>query len=1288
MENHYKVELWIDEIAKTISDSNALKFKHNDSTLRIVNENYEEVFNCLLNGKTIRFANLEFTDNDFYKIMEEQQNNCSLNNIITLFSSLKSSEQNQKLDTFMQKNTKYRLEHSSFLYYISFGLLDYYDTDNRHTIASAPLVFLPIEITYNEEDKFFQIRRINQEIYLNQSLINYIRKSKKIDISYVLDDSFSLSEYLLFVASKVHMFHWSVNNGVFISDFDLDSQYYLEDLIEHQDKIANHNLVKAISYYNSEFYNFMKNSWTKLNQKLLSLLSLDNDEYRIMKRIANRESVLIRTNSFENKSHLLNNIILSFLLNEKKVLVVYDNEEQKNKIFDCLDNSLKPYVYDLNEMKSDKAALLNHLNQYENNTYVKDFLDPIKAQEVLTEYYDKKNSFKKLINVLRRKNEQFDFSLNECIEHYYRLDCPLMDKEITNITSFNVDTIEIFVEHINHFVQDLRKLKCYYKNHPFYGFSKKTMMQEEYIPLKNAVNSLSKDIKQFQKGIKRLNYKFSLPKCNNLKQAKAVLNILSIVPFYREHDAFWFESVSFSDLKNNMRVVEKNYSDFQDFKKKIIDEYGDKIFDLSDEMLSRVYDIKNLSRKETKKYKEYFKDDTAINLDLLIDVESKLNYLRQIENEYFKSRNQIDYSFNVFWQDGHYDTKIIDEAEEKVDIFNNANKYLYNNKLIYSAKELAKFKDENVFIPLSALRLRLQILFNRILKNSKILQEYFSPEMVDFSTLDFNSFGSKTIKMSNDFTTINDYLDFFVSHHKLNNLINGFADSLLKEEDYNLYELMFYKRFYHDYAKSILTGAHILNYTKEDLLSSIDTYKISEENRENAVDSILKNYYLNYIRMNSATLKKYEYDFINDEKTRKLIRPLSRITYLAYESIFHTIPCIFVPLKNVSKLLKNENYHYDATIFILNEDVKIKEVMPCIYRGNQIIAFDNEYLINKMIDSNAHQNDADSFIYSLKKSYEVIDFVSKTYDVLQLNANRVNVNFKNYLQSFLEKSGFKVARNVPFKNGMVDFLVKVDNNTPCTALIIDRLPYYSIESMMLSFETQNALLEDYYNCLRIFPFTFFLNEEKEKQIIIDKIIDNSKKKETQTHIVKKKVVDVLFPQYELPYRIYYQNKAKYNLDREKLFNVVLEKTAPISQKELLGIFPNDGLLFINQLLKNEKIIKKDDFIFVKGKDVIFRAYQNKEQIRNVTSLAHEEFESGINMIINVSENIEIDTLIKMLLLALGYKKMNAKTYKYVYDIIINMVQQKKITLHENILSLNVLEKEEKKSDNKVMLKRD
>ncbi len=1266
MENQYKVELWIDEIKNQLNELNTIKFNHNDeNVIHIINDNYNDVFNCLIKGKSIRIANLTFDKNNFYQIYEQEKH--ILANRITIFTSLEKNVQNEKLASFKKENDDYINKHSTCLYYIAFGFLDYFAIDNKHSALSAPLLFIPIEIIYNESEEFYQIKSLNNEIKFNDQLIDYINKTKKIDISYVVDEKFDLDEYLLYVASKVHMFHYSTNNGVCISKFDIYKQSFLNDIIAHQEEIANHVLVKSIAYYNSEFYNFSKVNDFKLNKKVLSLLSLDNDEYRILKRVSNRESMLIKTNNLQNKTHILNNIILNYILNNKKILVVYDDLKIKNDVYTNLVDQLKPYVFDLNEINANKLDLLNHLNQYDNNNFSFNAYDPIAAQEVLNKYYDTRNNFKKLINEMRKKSETFNLSLNDCIEHYYRLNVPLLDCEIKNISLYDISILEQNINLIVDFENSLRKLKCYYKKHPFYGFSKNVMMQEDYLKIKKSAIGLTKNLNLLEKCLSRLSLKYALPNLMNLKQLKAMLNIFSVLEVYIQYEKY-FENNFIDNLKKKLISIENNYQEYISLKDSLKTTYGEKVLLLQDQLIE-IYDLKTLSKKDLKKYKDYFNEDINITLDLLKELDAKLRYLEELNNKYNYLRDSLDANIDNCFVDGKFDLTSLNAIEENVKVFNKAYSYLINHSVNLNVENFKQFKNENKFRSLSLLKTRIQILYNRILNYVKTLQEYFNVDIIDYSTLSFDLFINKTTEMSTSFDTINDYLDFYLIRHKIGRKMGYIGEALLKHEDFTLYELMFYKRFYYDYSYYLLKNAKLDNLDANNIYESINTFNISETKREEIIEQLLSNIHRENVKANFSSLKKYEFDFIEKEKQKEFIKPLDRITYLANESIYKMIPCIFIPLKSIAKLLKSKTYHYDACIFLVNNKVKTLDTLNVLHRVDQIIAFDDEYINNSFVED-INTNNSELFLSACYKTYDKVEFVSKTYNVLDFKGNNLNPYFKKYLKKYLEKSGLKVLKDVPFKNGYIDFLVKTSNSNRQTALIIDRLGYYSLESAKRTFDKEDKELKDTYKYIRIFPFSFLLNEEKEKKEIIETIVENALAKEIKNvKVVKKKLTDVLFITYINPYQVYYLNKARFVFDREKLLLEVLNKCAPIDKQTILRIFKEDGIALINNLESAKQIYIKNDFIYLANKEIVFKSYKNKEQIRYITSLSKEEIEQGILQIVKTQNIVSEEDLIKMILISLGYEKMNAKIYAYVQEIILGLVYQRILTMHEKYLSL-------------------
>ena len=238
MENKIKIDFWNKQYIERVNNSPLYELNlSNPQYLRIVNHQYDEIFNLLTLGKTITISNLDLMNKTLTQALTEAENNNSHQNKFSIFTSDDFNIQNKKLEELYNSNKSI---------FITYGLLDYFEDDSMK-IKSAPLVLMPIIIEKITDKEAYQVKCIHHELRLNDALIKKLIDTRRIDISYPIDNEFSLIEYLTYVATKVRNNHFSVNNGCFILPIDLKALYYHFDFINHKNAISSLPLVKSIS---------------------------------------------------------------------------------------------------------------------------------------------------------------------------------------------------------------------------------------------------------------------------------------------------------------------------------------------------------------------------------------------------------------------------------------------------------------------------------------------------------------------------------------------------------------------------------------------------------------------------------------------------------------------------------------------------------------------------------------------------------------------------------------------------------------------------------------------------------------------------------------------------------------------------------------------------------------------------------------------------------------------------------------------------------------------------------
>lgn len=1262
MENQIKVNLWTNEFYSKSNNCELVNFNPNSSNvLRIMNRQYDEVFSLLVKGKTIRVANLELMDKTLFQALNDAEREDAQNKKVSLYTSSDYHIQNGVFERLI-------LENKLFL---TFGMLDYFE-DNRMVIKSAPLVLMPIKLEYLPSQKAYQVSCINHEVMLNDVLINKLIETRRIDISYPLENDFSLIEFLTYVSTRVRNNHFSVNNGCFISSFDVDSFYVYQNFIGKKKEISKLPLVKSISYLNAEFYNLNKATSVRLNNHYLSLLDLDNEEYKILKRLNLRDNVIIRTNAQENKFHLLTNIIYDFLLNNKTILLSYNNKETYQKLIKFIkDNKLEDFTLNLSPNKISKELLIDKLLKQDKYNFDIKLIDQSKIDETVDTYYLLKNDFKKFINALRKSNEPMQYSINRAMDEYYTLDeYPLIDVEIPNVDLIDENKLKEYLTAINSFVSSLDNLRCNYVDHPFYGFNNLTCNQEQYLELKEKLTLLSGEFIPTYNAFTSLENNYQLPKPKSLKDMKCLLNIVSMIPDGVKIPLEMFEISNYDELYDSLSLHNSLFNNLNQLRTKIISLYEDKVFLINHNELLNDLSHTPLKRKVVNSYKTFFMKKVKVDESILTRLSNDLE-------EYYSLENQVNelvkknVLFKEFYREGVFDLNGVKQRIVFIKNFNENCAYLSNNGINYSYKKLSSFNEEKIKNLLSD-RKKCQIAFNHLLNLTSYIQKYYDSTLVDFSSMPLITLEDKITKSSKSFSSINNYLNFYLSHKKLNHIIPSLADKLLKYPRTDTYISIFMKRFYYQYALAFINNNPTFkNYNDDTFLQSLSNYKNYDNNRLEIIDALIKNNIKSNLKNSALTLRSIEIPYLNSLKKEEIkVLPLTRFFEQAKTSIVTSFPIILMPVSETPYIFNNQNIHFDLNIVIPDEELETKYCLSTCSNADQLVVFDPS-LINDDVSNNLINQSSENFVYSCLQSLSNINYISSTYKSMTLKNNAIDVSLKNHLIKKLKNKDLLVSKDVNTAYGTIDILVKVPQSNRPTAIIIDRLNYYSLESAIDSFnKSEESLNKLGFASYRIITSIYFQNEEKEFNDLISFIIKNTIQEKNIQKVNKvRPLVEVLFKEYVKPEDVYYKIQDKQNKSQNDVLIELLQECAPISKEQLISVIGDNAIITLANLQMDKVIQISNGFVFLTGQRIEFkRVEKDSDYSRPLMLVSNEEIAEGIVKIISQKSLYE-DEVIKLILKTLGLKKMNHSQYFRIQNIINGLVDDKRIYSKGELLTL-------------------
>ena len=1261
MENQIKVNIWIDELLNEINNNSLTNFNPSDSSLiRMTNHQYDEIFSYLVKGKTIRVGNLELIDKTLSQALNDMEKEDAQNKIVHIYTA----------DDYKIQNAKFEKLINNKDLFLTFGLLDYFD-DNRMVVKSAPLVLMPIKLEYLPSQKAYQISCINHEVMLNNALIEKLISTRRIDISYPLENDFSLIEFLTYVSTKVRNYHFSVNNGCFITNLNVTTQFIYRDFISRKKEISNLPLIKSISYLNAEFYNLNKATSVPLNNHYLSLLDLDNEEYKIVKKLNLRNNAFIRTNSIENKYHLLTNIVYDFLLNNKTILLSYDDNDSYKEIMNFVKtNGLEEFALNLSINKTSKEHLIDKLLRKDKLDFDVKLIDQGKIDETVDTYYLLKNNFKKFINALRKNNEPMQYTINRTMEEYYALDeYPLINIEIPNVDLIDENKLKEYLSAINSFTSSLEKLRCNYIDHPFYGFNNLNCDQNQYKELKEKITLLSNEFNHVDKSFSLLETKYNLPFPKTLKDMKSILNIVSLIPECVNLPLELFEINNYEDVLSTLTKHNDLFNSINELRTKIISLYEDKVFLIDNKELKERLSSKNIKRKIINSYRQYFMKKVKVDESILNRVCNDLEEYYSLEQE-IKSIYDNNSLFHSYYSEGTFDINLIKQKFSLIKQFNENVDYLNKHDINYSYKKLSFFNEENIKDLLSD-RKKGQIAFNHLLTFTNYLQKYFDSSLIDFASIPLISLENKISKASKNFLSINDYLNFYLSQKKLNHIIPNLADELLKYPRSDTYIAMFMKRFYYQYASSFMdNNPTFKNYSNETFFQSLENYQGYNDNRLEIINALIKNNLKFNLQNNILALRSIEIPYLNSLKNSEIkVLPLHKLFTQTKTSILSLFPLIIMPLKDTSIIFEDQSTRFDVNIVISNDEIKTKYALPNASRADQLIVFDS-HLISEESDSNIYNQSSEFFSSSCSQSLVNINYISSSYKSNILKSNNIDISLKKHLMNKLKNHDLLVSKDVNTAYGTIDILVKTPQSSRPTAVIVDRLNYYSLESAIDSFnKTQDALNKLGFACYRVISSIYFKNEETEFKKLLSFIITNTIQEKNIQKVSKvRPLVDVIFNEYVDLYDAYYQIQDKQNKSQNDVMIELLKKCAPISKDQIIETIGDSAVVSLANLQMEKIISISNGFVFLNNHPIEFkRVDRNSEKVRLLSTVSNEEIAEGIVKILTQKSLYE-DEMIKLILLSLGLKKMNHSQYFRIQNIIKGLVEDQRIYSNNELLS--------------------
>lgn len=405
-------------------------------TLRVLNQNIEEVFRGIKASKEYRLFDTEpalsdmlsfsaeeiasrYTDIEIYELLRKSLAPLDIvcyKRGYPLGKTLKSLWKDYKFST---------VEKGINSLYLSFGFIHYTEEDIEYT---APVLLIPVELGYEAE--VYSVKEYEDEVLLNPTLKYYFQTRFSVDLCDYKNDG--LSTYF----SKLREIlpeGTCLESGMAFGIYSFYKMNMYNDLLMHQDiVIQNENIRRILGERIEE-------SGARIHQPIYPVVDCDSSQLEAIRFAAGGKSFCLQGPPGSGKSQTITNIISSLLGSGKKILFVSEKIAALKVVYENLRRArLSDFAIELHSNKANKKEFIENI--YKTATMPKYEID-FKTRLLDTELEAVKANLSAYEAELHAVIPSMGMSLYELYSAYLGIELEPMEfsLEVSELNSFDLD---------------------------------------------------------------------------------------------------------------------------------------------------------------------------------------------------------------------------------------------------------------------------------------------------------------------------------------------------------------------------------------------------------------------------------------------------------------------------------------------------------------------------------------------------------------------------------------------------------------------------------------------------------------------------------------------------------------------------------------------------------------------------------------------------------------------------------------------------------------------------------
>lgn len=502
-----KIEIWQNKLLDLGKRNKLLNYRETKrSTLRIVTpEIYKFWDSFVKNEKSLEFP--------FYDDIEDEEES-------TLFASVETNQtvkDMQKTLRNLRDKAKTATEEQGInALYLSFGFLEWNESNDSNHFFRSPLILVPVTLTVESISSPYILSLHEDEILVNPTLQYKLDNDFGISLP-EFDEDGDLQEYFSNINSLVSHNRWKVveETGLSLLSFLKINMY--NDLAKHRDSIISNPIVRTISgdasasnHIPEEINSYDFDAKTKPID-IFQVVDADSSQQDAILCAKKGLSFVLQGPPGTGKSQTITNIISECLADGKKVLFVSEKMAALDVVYRRLTAAgLNDFCLVLHSYKANKKAVLGQLesvlNLAKNKAQLSD--DAYLKLDTLERDREKLNRYAAELFVKVEPLGKSIYEVNGILANLNEYTDVIFS--IKNIDKADWSQYSRYIYVLSEFINSIGKMSEDYTANPWHGANVQNVSNELRHDIGATLPKLSDKIKKYQIEIQKIQQELSL----------------------------------------------------------------------------------------------------------------------------------------------------------------------------------------------------------------------------------------------------------------------------------------------------------------------------------------------------------------------------------------------------------------------------------------------------------------------------------------------------------------------------------------------------------------------------------------------------------------------------------------------------------------------------------------------------------------------------------------------------------------------------------------------------------